>query len=135
MPPHPADRLTVIIPAFDEAASVSETVDSVLRQTTPPPACRWRFEGWCPEPGAGLCVGARALRRLPALVHLLQADPGLLRQPPDRIGVLLGLPDRQPAGGRRLDGAHSAVARGRPHLQFRIGPAVAVGRRLTVDPD
>jgi biofilm PGA synthesis N-glycosyltransferase PgaC len=36
MPPHPADRLTVIIPAYDEAASVADTVRSVLGQTTPP---------------------------------------------------------------------------------------------------
>jgi biofilm PGA synthesis N-glycosyltransferase PgaC len=34
--PHPADQLTVIIPAYNEAASVSETVRSVLEQTTPP---------------------------------------------------------------------------------------------------
>ena len=36
MPAHPADRLTVIIPAYNEAASVSDTVRSVLEQTTPP---------------------------------------------------------------------------------------------------
>jgi len=36
MPPHPADRLTVIIPAYNEAESVADTVRSVLRQTTPP---------------------------------------------------------------------------------------------------
>ncbi len=36
MPPHAADQLTVIIPAYNEAASVSDTVRSVLQQTTPP---------------------------------------------------------------------------------------------------
>ena len=36
MPPNPADRLTVIIPAFNEAATVADTVRSVLGQTTPP---------------------------------------------------------------------------------------------------
>ena len=36
MPPHPADLLTVIIPAYNEAESVSDTVRSVLQQTTPP---------------------------------------------------------------------------------------------------
>lgn len=36
MPPRPADQLTVIIPAFNEAASVADTVRSVLGQTTPP---------------------------------------------------------------------------------------------------
>jgi biofilm PGA synthesis N-glycosyltransferase PgaC len=36
MSPHPADRLTVIIPAYDEAASVADTVRSVLAQTTAP---------------------------------------------------------------------------------------------------
>lgn len=33
---HPADQLTVIIPAYNEAASVADTVRSVLGQTTPP---------------------------------------------------------------------------------------------------
>lgn len=32
----PADDLTVIIPAYDEAASVADTVRSILAQTTPP---------------------------------------------------------------------------------------------------
>ncbi|MDN4174134.1 glycosyltransferase [Nocardioides sp. SOB77] len=32
----PADDLTVVIPAYDEAASVADTVRSVLGQTTPP---------------------------------------------------------------------------------------------------
>ncbi len=36
MTPHPADLLTVIIPAYNEATSVSDTVRSVLQQTTPP---------------------------------------------------------------------------------------------------
>jgi cellulose synthase/poly-beta-1,6-N-acetylglucosamine synthase-like glycosyltransferase len=36
VPSTPADRLTVIIPAYNEAASVSDTVRSVLEQTTPP---------------------------------------------------------------------------------------------------
>lgn len=36
MSPRPADQLTVIIPAYDEAASVADTVRSVLGQTTPP---------------------------------------------------------------------------------------------------
>lgn len=36
MPRPPADDLTVIIPAYNEAASVADTVRSVLAQTTPP---------------------------------------------------------------------------------------------------
>jgi biofilm PGA synthesis N-glycosyltransferase PgaC len=36
MPTQLADRLTVIIPAYNEAASVADTVRSVLGQTTPP---------------------------------------------------------------------------------------------------
>ena len=36
MPTTPADELTVIIPAYNEAASVADTVRSVLAQTTPP---------------------------------------------------------------------------------------------------
>jgi cellulose synthase/poly-beta-1,6-N-acetylglucosamine synthase-like glycosyltransferase len=36
MPPHAADRLTVIVPAYNEAESVADTVRSVLGQTTPP---------------------------------------------------------------------------------------------------
>jgi biofilm PGA synthesis N-glycosyltransferase PgaC len=36
MPPGPADRLTVIIPADNEADSVADTVRSVLGRTTPP---------------------------------------------------------------------------------------------------
>ena len=36
MPAHPADGLTVIIPAYNEADSVGDTVRSVLAQTTPP---------------------------------------------------------------------------------------------------
>ncbi len=35
-PRRPADDLTVIIPAYNEAASVADTVRSVLGQTTPP---------------------------------------------------------------------------------------------------
>lgn len=34
--PRPADQLTVIIPAYNEGASVGDTVRSVLGQTTPP---------------------------------------------------------------------------------------------------
>jgi biofilm PGA synthesis N-glycosyltransferase PgaC len=34
--PSPADQLTVIIPAYNEEASVADTVRSVLTQTTPP---------------------------------------------------------------------------------------------------
>ena len=36
MAPRPADQLTVIIPAYNEAASVGDTVRSVLAQTTAP---------------------------------------------------------------------------------------------------
>ena len=36
MPVRPADRLTVVIPAYNEEASVTDTVRSVLQQTTPP---------------------------------------------------------------------------------------------------
>jgi len=36
MPAHPANLLTVIIPAYNEADSVGDTVRSVLGQTTPP---------------------------------------------------------------------------------------------------
>ena len=36
MPAGPADHLTVIIPAFNEEASVGDTVRSVLAQSTPP---------------------------------------------------------------------------------------------------
>jgi len=36
MAPRPADQLTVIIPAYNEAASVGDTVRSVLEQTTAP---------------------------------------------------------------------------------------------------
>jgi biofilm PGA synthesis N-glycosyltransferase PgaC len=36
VPHHPADQLTVIIPAFNEEASVVDTVRSVLTQSTPP---------------------------------------------------------------------------------------------------
>ncbi|MBB6625732.1 glycosyltransferase [Nocardioides sp. KIGAM211] len=34
--PTPADALTVIVPAYNEAASVAETVHSILAQSTPP---------------------------------------------------------------------------------------------------
>ncbi|WP_139979401.1 glycosyltransferase family 2 protein [Nocardioides litoris] len=34
--PRPADDLTVIVPAYDEAASIADTVRSILGQTTPP---------------------------------------------------------------------------------------------------
>ncbi len=163
----PADQLTVIIPAYNEAASVADTVRSVLAQTTPPARVivvddrsdrrdrraragrggrghlarrQHRLEGRRAEPGArrwsrrrtawpstatprsrrtrssGCCapleddpsvaaacgfVVPRHVRTMwergryveyLLVVHLLQADPGLLRQAADRLGMLLGLP-------------------------------------------
>jgi biofilm PGA synthesis N-glycosyltransferase PgaC len=65
MPPHPADRLTVIIPAYNEADSVGDTVRSVLAQTTPP--ARVIVVDDCSTDGTGdlaRAAGAEVLRPL-----------------------------------------------------------------------
>jgi cellulose synthase/poly-beta-1,6-N-acetylglucosamine synthase-like glycosyltransferase len=65
MPPHPADRLTVIIPAYNEAESVGDTVRSVLAQTARP--ARVIVVDDCSTDGTGdlaRAAGAEVLRPL-----------------------------------------------------------------------
>ena len=59
-----------------------------------------------------LGVGARPLRRVPAGVQLLQADPGSLRQAVDRVRLLLDLPHRGAARARRLADADDGRGHG-----------------------
>ena len=65
MPSHPAAGLTVIIPAYNEAESVGDTVRSVLGQTTPP--ARVIVVDDCSADGTGAlarAAGAEVIRPL-----------------------------------------------------------------------
>jgi biofilm PGA synthesis N-glycosyltransferase PgaC len=60
-----ADQLTVIIPAYNEAASVADTVRSVLEQTTPPARVVVVDDGSTDDTGAlARAAGAEVIRPL-----------------------------------------------------------------------